>query len=45
MLVLQMGGGVASLRGGHMTLMEIVALLMLIVTVVRVVVYIFRKKK
>jgi len=45
MLLLQMGGGVVSLKGVHMTLMETVALLMLMVAVVQLVVYIFRKRK
>jgi hypothetical protein len=41
----QDGGGVVPLKGGHMTFLETIALLMLIVAVVDLVVYIFRKKK
>jgi hypothetical protein len=40
-----MGGVVAFLKGEHMTLMETVALFMLIVAIIQLVVYIFRKKK
>jgi len=41
---LQMGDGVASPKGEYMTLMETIAFLMLIVAVINLVVYIFRKK-
>ena len=40
-----MDDGVAPLKGGHMSIMETIALLMLIVAVINLVVYIFRKKK
>jgi len=36
---------VASLKGEHMSLMETIALLMLLVAVINLVVYIFRKTK
>jgi len=41
----RLGSGVASLKGASMTLTETVALLMLIIAVIQLVVYIFRKKK
>jgi len=40
-----LGGGVVPLKGGHMTLLETIALLMLIVAVINLAVYTFRKKK
>ena len=39
------GGGVVSLKGEHMTLTETIALMMLVIAVIQLVVYIFRKKK
>jgi len=40
-----MGDGVASLKGEHMTLMETIALLMLLLAIVKLVVYILRKRR
>ena len=42
---MQVGDKVASLKGEHMTLLETIALFMLIVAIINLVVIIFRKKK